>query len=55
MEGDLIGEIAKLECLKVTVSTSAGAGAVTPSVQSTRVDIGSGTGCAPRNGRRSST
>ncbi|MFP3462065.1 transporter substrate-binding domain-containing protein [Arthrobacter globiformis] len=42
MEGDLIGEIAKLECLKVTVSTSGGAGAVIPSVQSKRVDIGSG-------------
>ena len=42
MEGDLINEIAKLECLKVTVSTSGGAGAVIPSVQSKRVDIGSG-------------
>ncbi|MFK0009562.1 substrate-binding periplasmic protein [Paenarthrobacter sp. NPDC090520] len=42
LEGDLIGEIAKLECLKVTVSTSGGAGAVIPSVQSKRVDIGSG-------------
>jgi polar amino acid transport system substrate-binding protein len=42
MEGDLIGEIAKLECVKVTVSTSGGAGAVIPSVQSKRVDIGSG-------------
>lgn len=42
MEGDLIAEIAKLECLKVTVSTSGGAGAVIPSVQSKRVDIGSG-------------
>jgi polar amino acid transport system substrate-binding protein len=42
MEGDLIGEIAKLECLKVTVSSSGGAGAVIPSVQSKRVDIGSG-------------
>jgi polar amino acid transport system substrate-binding protein len=42
MEGDLIGEIAKMECLKVTVSTSGGAGAVIPSVQSKRVDIGSG-------------
>ena len=42
MEGDLITEIAKLECLKVTVSTSGGAGAVIPSVQSKRVDIGSG-------------
>ncbi|MEV7135899.1 ABC transporter substrate-binding protein [Arthrobacter sp. NPDC093128] len=41
MEGDLINEI-KLECLKVTVSTSGGAGAVIPSVQSKRVDIGSG-------------
>lgn len=42
MEGDLITEIAKLECLKVTVSTSGGAGAVIPSVQSGRADIGSG-------------
>ena len=42
MEGDLINESAKLECLKVTVSTSGGAGAVIPSVQSKRVDIGSG-------------
>jgi polar amino acid transport system substrate-binding protein len=42
MDGDLINEIAKLECLKVTVSTSGGAGAVIPSVQSKRVDIGSG-------------
>nr|WP_082072219.1 transporter substrate-binding domain-containing protein [Pseudarthrobacter chlorophenolicus] len=42
MEGDLIAEIAKLECLKVTVSTSGGAGAVIPSVQTKRVDIGSG-------------
>ena len=42
MEGDLINEIAKLECLKVIVSTSGGAGAVIPSVQSKRVDIGSG-------------
>ena len=42
MEGDLINEIAKMECLKVTVSTSGGAGAVIPSVQSKRVDIGSG-------------
>lgn len=42
LEGDLIGEIAKMECLKVTVSTSGGAGAVIPSVQSKRVDIGSG-------------
>lgn len=42
MEGDLINQIAKLECLKVTVSTSGGAGAVIPSVQSKRVDIGSG-------------
>ena len=41
-EGDLIGEIAKLECLKVTVSSSGGAGAVIPSVQSKRADIGSG-------------
>ncbi len=42
MEGDLINEIAKLECLKLTVSTSGGAGAVIPSVQTKRVDIGSG-------------
>jgi polar amino acid transport system substrate-binding protein len=42
MEGDLINEIAKLECLKVTVTTSGGAGAVIPSVQSGRADIGSG-------------
>ncbi|MGW9415491.1 substrate-binding periplasmic protein [Arthrobacter cupressi] len=42
MEGELINEIAKLECLKVTVSTSGGAGAVIPSVQTKRVDIGSG-------------
>jgi polar amino acid transport system substrate-binding protein len=42
MEGELINEIAKMECLKVTVSTSGGAGAVIPSVQSKRVDIGSG-------------
>jgi polar amino acid transport system substrate-binding protein len=41
-EGDLINEIAKLECLKVTVSSSGGAGAVIPSVQSGRADIGSG-------------
>jgi polar amino acid transport system substrate-binding protein len=42
MEGELINEIAKMECVKVTVSTSGGAGAVIPSVQSKRVDIGSG-------------
>ncbi|MFJ4027211.1 substrate-binding periplasmic protein [Paenarthrobacter sp. NPDC089989] len=42
MEGDLINEIAAMECLKVTVSTSGGAGAVIPSVQSKRVDLGSG-------------
>lgn len=42
MEGDLINEIAKLECLKVTVTTSGGAGAVIPSVQSKRADLGSG-------------
>lgn len=42
MEGDLINEIAKLECLKVTVSSSGGAGAVISSVQTKRVDIGSG-------------
>ncbi|MBT2550945.1 ABC transporter substrate-binding protein [Arthrobacter sp. ISL-65] len=42
MEGDLINEIAKLECLKVTVTTSGGAGAVIPSVQTGRADIGSG-------------
>ena len=42
MEGDLITEIAKMECLKLTVSTSGGAGAVIPSVQSGRADIGSG-------------
>jgi polar amino acid transport system substrate-binding protein len=41
-EGDLINEIAKLECLKLTVNTSGGAGAVISSVQSKRVDIGSG-------------
>jgi polar amino acid transport system substrate-binding protein len=41
-EGDLINEIAKLECLKLTVSTSGGAGAVISSVQTKRVDIGSG-------------
>ncbi|MCP1415525.1 ABC transporter substrate-binding protein [Paenarthrobacter sp. A20] len=42
MEGDLINEIAKLECLKVTVNSSGGAGAVISSVQTNRVDIGSG-------------
>ncbi|WP_077487818.1 substrate-binding periplasmic protein [Sinomonas mesophila] len=42
MEGDLITEIAKMECLKVTVTSSGGAGAVIPSVQSGRADIGSG-------------
>jgi polar amino acid transport system substrate-binding protein len=42
LEGDLINEIAKMECLKLTVSTSGGAGAVIPNVQSKRVDIGSG-------------
>jgi polar amino acid transport system substrate-binding protein len=42
MEGDLINEIAKLECLKVTVNSSGGAGAVISSVQTKRVDIGSG-------------
>jgi polar amino acid transport system substrate-binding protein len=41
-EGDLINEIAKLECLKVTVNSSGGAGAVISSVQAKRVDIGSG-------------
>ena len=41
-EGDLINEIAKLECLKVTVTTSGGAGAVIPSVETKRADIGSG-------------
>ncbi|MFD1211435.1 substrate-binding periplasmic protein [Arthrobacter sp. GCM10027362] len=41
-EGDLINEIAKLECLKVTVNSSGGAGAVISSVQSKRADIGSG-------------
>jgi polar amino acid transport system substrate-binding protein len=41
-EGDLINEIAKLECLKVTVNTSGGAGAVISSVQAKRVDMGSG-------------
>ncbi|MFH8252563.1 substrate-binding periplasmic protein [Microbacterium sp. B2969] len=42
MEGDLITEIAKLECLKLTVSSSGGAGAVIPSVQTQRADLGSG-------------
>lgn len=41
-EGDLITDIAKLECLQLTVSTSGGAGAVISSVQSGRADIGSG-------------
>ncbi|MFK0009512.1 substrate-binding periplasmic protein [Paenarthrobacter sp. NPDC090520] len=42
IEGELITEIAKLECLKLNVSTSGGAGAVISSVQSGRADIGSG-------------
>jgi polar amino acid transport system substrate-binding protein len=42
MEGDLITEIAKMECLKLTVTSSGGAGAVIPSVQTKRADLGSG-------------
>ncbi|MFV0434913.1 MAG: substrate-binding periplasmic protein [Leucobacter sp.] len=41
-EGDLLTEIAKLECLKLTVVTSGGAGAVIPSVETGRADLGSG-------------
>ena len=42
MEGDLITKIAGMECLKLTVSSSGGAAAVIPSVQTGRADIGSG-------------
>lgn len=42
MEGDLITEIAAMECLKLTVTSSGGASAVIPSVQSGRADLGSG-------------
>lgn len=42
MEGDLITEIAARECLKLTVVSSGGAGAVIPSVQTGRADLGSG-------------
>jgi polar amino acid transport system substrate-binding protein len=42
MEGDLITEIAAMECLQLTVTSSGGAGAVIPSVQTQRADLGSG-------------
>ncbi|QHC68046.1 transporter substrate-binding domain-containing protein [Rathayibacter sp. VKM Ac-2759] len=42
MEGDLVTEIAAMECLKLTVTSSGGAGAVIPSVQTQRADLGSG-------------
>lgn len=42
MEGDLITEIAARECLTLTVTSSGGAGAVIPSVQTARADLGSG-------------
>lgn len=42
MEGDLLTKIAELECLKLTVTSSGGAGAVIPSVQTGRADLGSG-------------
>lgn len=42
MEGDLITAIAEMECLKLTVTSSGGAGAVIPSVQTGRADLGSG-------------
>jgi len=42
MEGDLITEIAKLECLELTLTSAGGAGAVIPSIESGRADLGSG-------------
>ena len=42
IEGDLLTKIAGMECLKLTVTSSGGAGAVIPSVQTGRADLGSG-------------
>lgn len=42
VEGDLLNEIAKRECLTLTVESSGGAGAVIPSVQSGRSDLAAG-------------
>lgn len=42
IEGDLLTKIAEMECLKLTVTSSGGAGAVIPSVQTGRADLGSG-------------
>lgn len=42
MEGELITKIAEMECLSLTVTSSGGAGAVIPSVQTGRADLGSG-------------
>jgi polar amino acid transport system substrate-binding protein len=42
VEGDLLNEIAKRECLTVTVEASGGAGAAIPAVQAGRSDLAAG-------------
>ncbi|MGP0224055.1 substrate-binding periplasmic protein [Paenarthrobacter sp. NCHU4564] len=42
VEGDLLNEIAKRECLSVTVEASGGAGAAIPAVQAGRSDLAAG-------------
>ncbi|WP_449278918.1 substrate-binding periplasmic protein [Leucobacter sp. GX24907] len=42
IEGDLLHEIAERECLTLTVTSSGGAGAVIPSVETGRADLGTG-------------
>lgn len=42
VEGDLLNEIAKRECLTVTVESSGGAGAAIPAVQAGRSDLAAG-------------
>ncbi|MFJ6538401.1 ABC transporter substrate-binding protein [Paenarthrobacter sp. NPDC091711] len=42
VEGDLLNEIAKRECLTVTVEASGGAGAAIPAVQAGRADLAAG-------------
>jgi polar amino acid transport system substrate-binding protein len=42
VEGDLLNEIAKRECLTITVEASGGAGAAIPAVQAGRADLAAG-------------
>lgn len=42
IEGDLLNKIAEMECLSVEVMSAGGAGAVIPSIETGRADIGTG-------------